>query len=155
MTLPYQRASSGRNAIEEMRKILLGVGCSNFGVMDDFANGRVIVQFEHHGRRVSLEASFAGYAAAWLRENPWNARRKSTYSEHEARARAQAAVSVYSILRDWIKGQVTAIEIGMMSFEGAFLGQIMLPDGRRVLDAVTDRRGQLSIGHSLNPQPEA
>ena len=46
----------------------------------------------------------------------------------------QAQISVYSILRDWIKGQVTAVEVGMLSFEGAFLGQILLPSGETVLE---------------------
>lgn len=37
-------------------------------------------------------------------------------------------------LRDWIKGQVTAIETGVLTFEGAFLGQILLPSGKTVLE---------------------
>jgi hypothetical protein len=45
-------------------------------------------------------------------------------------------IAVWSILRDWIKGQITAIECGMLSFEGAFLGQIMLPDGQTVLERI-------------------
>ena len=45
-----------------------------------------------------------------------------------------ASIAVYSILRDWIKGQVTAIETGILTFEGAFLGQILLGSGRTVLE---------------------
>ena len=48
----------------------------------------------------------------------------------------QAEISVCSILRDWIKGQVVAIETGILTFEGAFLGQILLPTGKTVLDSV-------------------
>ena len=40
------------------------------------------------------------------------------------------------MLRDWIKGQVIAIETGMLSFEAAFLGQIMLPTGETVLERI-------------------
>jgi hypothetical protein len=62
----------------------------------------------------------------------------------QGRARAQgqgvARVAVYSILRDWIKGQITAIETGILSFEGAFLGQIMLPSGRTVLEHVESNK---------------
>jgi len=32
---------------------------------------------------------------------------------------------------------VTAVEVGMLSFEGAFLGQILLPSGETVLERVT------------------
>jgi len=45
-----------------------------------------------------------------------------------------ASVAVYSILRDWIKGQVTAIETGILSFEAAFFAQVMLPNGRTVFE---------------------
>ena len=51
---------------------------------------------------------------------------------------------VYSILRDWIKGQITAVEVGMLSFEGAFLGQIMLPTGETVLERI-ERDQLLSV----------
>jgi hypothetical protein len=42
----------------------------------------------------------------------------------------------YSILRDWIKGQITAVEYGILSFEGAFLGQIMLSSGEMVMEHI-------------------
>jgi hypothetical protein len=45
-----------------------------------------------------------------------------------------ASTAVYSILRDWIKGQVAAIETGVLSFDAAFLGQILLPSGKTVLE---------------------
>jgi hypothetical protein len=51
-----------------------------------------------------------------------------------------ASVAVYSILRDWIKGQVTAIETGILTFEGAFLGQILLPSGRTVLEHAAESK---------------
>ena len=50
-----------------------------------------------------------------------------------------------SVLRDWIKGQVTAVEVGIVSFEGAFLGQILLGDGRTVLDHAVEGK-LLSLG---------
>jgi hypothetical protein len=62
---------------------------------------------------------------------------KAARAEHERRALKQAEIPVYLILRDWIKGQVTAIEAGMLSFKGAFLGQILLPSGETVLERVT------------------
>jgi hypothetical protein len=48
--------------------------------------------------------------------------------------------SFYSILRDWIKCQITAVETGMLSFEGAFLGQILLPGGDTVLDRLQETK---------------
>ncbi len=65
---------------------------------------------------------------------------KKTKAQHEAEAVEVASVAVFSILRDWIKGQITAIETGILSFEGAFLGQLMLPNGRTVLETVTENK---------------
>lgn len=49
-------------------------------------------------------------------------------------------MAVYSVLRDWIKGQVTAIETGILSFEGAFLGQILLSNGQTVLEMANEKQ---------------
>lgn len=144
MTLPYSSATSGDAALGEIDKILTRFGCDRFGTMTDRTKGELIVQFSHRGKDVTVRASFHGYAAAWLKENPWSGRRAATKAQHEAKALEQAKISVCSILRDWIKGQITAIEVGIVSFEGAFLGQIMLPDGRSVLDhAVSSKMVQI------------
>lgn len=137
MPLPYENATSGKAAVDDMRKLLHGFGAASFGVMEDFAAGEVIVQFTWRERRVTVKASAKGYAAAWLRHRPHSPRMRSTRVEHERKALAQAQVSVYSILRDWLKGQLTAVEVEMLSFEGAFLGQILLASGETVLERVT------------------
>jgi hypothetical protein len=136
MTLPYENATSGKTAVDEMQKILRGFGASSFGVMEEFAEGEVVVQFVWRERRVTIKASAKGYAAAWLRHHEWSPRMKVDRIGHERRALQQANISVYSILRDWIKGQVTAVEVGMLTFEGAFLGQLMLPTGETVLERI-------------------
>lgn len=140
MSLPYENATSGDKAIGEMQKILRGFGCQKFGYMIDDAEGSLLVQFEYRGRQVSVKASMAGYAAAWLNEHPYSSRMKKTVKQHEVSAKEVASVAVFSILRDWIKGQIMAIETGILSFEGAFLGQLMLPSGKTVLETVTDNK---------------
>lgn len=134
MALPYENTTSGERAVQDMQKILRGFGCSKFGHMLDYDAGELLVQFEHRGRPVSVKASINGYAAAWLKEHPWSTRAKSPKDKYELKAKEIASVAVYSILRDWIKGQITAIETGVLSFEGAFLGQMMLPNGKTVLE---------------------
>ena len=138
MSLPYENATSGAAALEDIHKVLTRLGCSRFGTMTDNEAGELIVQFSHKGRDVTVKASFRGYAAAWLREHPHSTRTRVTKQAHESRALAQAKISVCSILRDWIKGQITAIEVGILSFEGAFLGQILLPTGNTVLEHLTN-----------------
>lgn len=134
MSLPYENATSGERALGEIQKLLRGFGCSKFGSMIDDEDGSVLVQFEYHGQPVSVKASMRGYAAAWLKEHPWSTRTKGTKIQHERKALDIASVAVYSILRDWIKGQLTAIDTGILTFEGAFLGQLLLPSGKTVLE---------------------
>lgn len=136
--LPYENASSGKRAIEEIQKILRTFGASAVGVMENYAEGEVIVQFQHRDQRVSLRASAKGYAARWLKAHPYNYRMIGSKLDHERKALERGNVAIYSILRDWIKGQVTAIECGLLDFEAAFLGQIMLNDGRTVREHVAE-----------------
>lgn len=136
MSLPYDSATSGTRALDEIQRVLTQLGCQRFGTMTDNGKGTIIVQFTYRGRDILVEASVKGYAAAWLKEYPWNRNRNRTVEEHNRKALAQAQISTCSILRDWIKGQVTAIEVGLLTFEGAFLGQILLGNGKTVLETV-------------------
>lgn len=136
MSLPYGQATSGAKAMHEVERVLRLFGCSKIGSMVDDGAGELIVQFEHRGRQVSVRASFKGYAAAWLNLHPGRGLRGQSALRHAERAKATARIAVYSIVRDWIKGQITAIETGVLSFEGAFLGQLLLQNGKTVLDAI-------------------
>lgn len=137
MPLPYENATSGEKALGEIQKLLRGFGCAKFGSMSDDEAQEILVQFEYRGRPVSVKASVRGYAAAWMKQHPWGPRMRCDRKEHERKALNIASVAVYSILRDWIKGQIMAIETGILTFEGAFLGQILLPSGKTVLEHAT------------------
>lgn len=140
MSLPYENATSGNNAINEIQKMLRGFGCNKFGTGEDFATGELFIQFEHRDRMVMLKANARGYAAAWLKQHPYGPRIRGTRADHEAKALRIGGIAVYSILRDWVKGQVTAVEIGMMSFEAAFLSHILLPSGLSVIEHVQQQK---------------
>lgn len=140
MSLPYENATSGDKAIGEMQKILRSFGCSKFGYMIDDAERSLLVQFEYRSRPVSVKASMHGYAVAWLKAHPHSNRMQKTKLQHEAQAMEIASIAVFSILRDWIKGQISAIETGVLSFESAFLGQLMLPNGETVMEMVQAKK---------------
>ena len=127
-----------------MYKITRAFGASKFGVMEDFADGILLVQFAWRNRNVSIKASAKGYAQAWLKRHPYGSRTRCSKIEYERKALKIGQTAVYSILRDWIKGQFTAVETGMLSFEGAFLGQIMLPSGETVLERI-ERTDMLAL----------
>lgn len=136
MTVPYEGASSGMKARDELTRILKRFGCENVGFMDDFAEGTVLLAFRHRGRSVQLKASAKGWATMWLKEHPYNRARKSSEAQWKAKALAQGLIAVNSILRDWVKGQVTAVETGILSFEAVFVAHMLTSDGRSVLERI-------------------
>lgn len=140
MPIPYENATSGGQAIEDTRKLLQQFGCTRFGHMTDSADGVLILQFTYRGRDASLRASFKGYALQWLKANPWSTRRAVNQKTWEDKALAQSEISVCSILRDYVKAQVMMIESGILSFEAAFLGAILLPSGKTVMELVDAQR---------------
>lgn len=140
MALPYSHATSGTKAIEEIQKMLKQFGCTKFATGEDFETGELFIQFEHLSRMVNMRASGKGYAAAWLKENPWTHKRQTNRQQWEAKALEIGSIAVCSILRDWVKGQVTAIEVGMFTFEGAFLSHMMLPSGISVIEHIEQQQ---------------
>jgi len=146
MRLPYETATAGDKALVELQRTLAKFGCQSFGTMTDAERGMTIVQFKWKNRQVSLEASWKGYASAWLKEHPWRYSGRTTRADHDKKALAQAQVSVCSVLRDWVKGQVVAVECGIMSFDAAFMPHMLLPSGMRVVDHINSQ--------NLLPAPE-
>lgn len=89
---------------------------------------------------MQLRASARGWADLFLRENPWHTRRRCSEAEWEQRALAQGMIAVNSILRDWVRGQITAIETGITEFRHVFLPYLVTASGETVAELV-DRRG--------------
>lgn len=135
MTVPYESATSGDAARGEIIKILRRFGCSSIGFMDDFDKKEVLLAFEHRGNRVQLRASAKGWAALYLKEHPYNSNRMcKSRVQHEAHAVDQGLIAINSILRDWVKGQITAVECGIMSFTAVFMPYMLAADGRPILE---------------------
>lgn len=143
--VPYANARSGLAAREEITKLLRRFGCESVGFMDDFESKTVLLAFKHRGRTVQLRASATGWATLYLKENPWNYRRKVSKTAYEQEALAQGLLAINSILRDWVKGQLTAVECGMLSFEAVFMPHMLTKDGRPLLDRLSE--------HHLLPEP--
>ena len=135
MTTPYARASSTK-ARADITELLRRFGAEQIGFMDDFADHSVLLAFAHRGRRVELRASARGWAAMWLRENPWSPSRRMSQAQWERAALDQGLIAVNSILRDWTKAQITAVETGILSFEAVFVPFMLAPDGRPVLEKI-------------------
>jgi hypothetical protein len=134
VSLPYEKANAGDRALVEVQKVLAKFGCQSFGTMTEAEKGVTIVQFKWRNQVVALHASWKGYAQAWLKEHPYNYSYRVTKQEHERRALERGQLAVCSVLRDWVKGQITAVECGVLSFEAAFMPHMLLPSGERLID---------------------
>jgi len=146
MALPYSSATSGDKALGEIQKILRQFNCQSFGTMIDWDTGILMVQFIWNGQQVSFPANFKGYATAYLKDKPYTSRMHCTKSQYEAKALEIGSMAVYSILRDWIKAQVIAVETGLVSFEEVFLAHLMLPSGKRVIEHVKNNNLLINKG---------
>jgi hypothetical protein len=135
MTVPYEGATSGGKARDEITKLLRRFGCESVGFMDDFEDHSVLLAFKHRGRQIQLRASARGWAALYLKEHPYSySRSRKTKVEHEQAALKQGDLAINSILRDWVKGQLTAVECGMISFEAVFMPYLLTNDGRPLIE---------------------
>lgn len=128
MTLPYATADA-KTARDQITKILRQFGCEAIGFMDDFAGHTVVLAFKHRGRNIELRASAEGWANLYLKQHP----------RSRDKALEQGMKAVNSILRDWVKGQITAVECGILSFESVFLPYMLTDDGRPVIEHLKDR----------------
>jgi hypothetical protein len=138
MTIPYASATSDMRAREEIRKTLSRFGCESIGFMDDNMRHEVLLAFTHRGQQIQMRVSARGWAQMWLKENPYNGRRRLNRQEYEQAALQQGRIAVNSILRDWVKAQITIIESGIVSFEAVFLPFMLTADGRTVIEKIKD-----------------
>jgi hypothetical protein len=120
--------------------------CESIGFMDDDAKHEVLLAFTHRGRHYQMRASAKGWAQMYLKENPWTYRHRTQRVDYEQAALKQGLVAVNSILRDLVKGQVTAIETGILSFEAVFMPFMLTADGRPLIERLAES--------NLLPPPE-
>jgi hypothetical protein len=136
--VPYEGATSGENAQAETKKILQRLGCAEVGFMDKYETHELLLHFKHRGRTVQLTASAKGWTQMWLRKNPYTYRMRRQRIDYEQDALRQGHIAVNSIIRDWVKGSVCAIEAGVLSFEAVFMPHMLTSDGRPVIEQVQD-----------------
>lgn len=142
---PYAEARSGHAAREEITKTLQRFGCESVGFMDNFEDKSVTLAFKYRGQPVQLTASGRGWAKLYLNENPWNQKRHLSEKAYEQRWLDQGMIAVNSILRDWVKGQITAVECGILSFGAVFMPYMLTNDGRTLYERADEVNEMLAI----------
>jgi hypothetical protein len=141
--IAYASATAGHRAREETIKWLRRLHCEGIGFYDHFEEHELELHFRHRGRSHRLMVSAKGYAQGLLKQNPYNGHRRVGHrrlsrTEYEQQLLEQAHIAVSSILRDWVKGAVNAIESNAMTFEAAFMPHMLTADGRTVLQRITE-----------------
>ena len=142
-SIPYQKATSGDNARNEIIKLLQGFGCERVGFMDNFADNELILGFVYRGRNIEMKVSAQGWANLFLRKNPHTYRHTRSKQEYEKVAHTQGMIAMSSVLRDWVKGQLTAVEAGMAKFDHVFMPFMLTQDGKTIgqhMDKVIDNQ---------------
>lgn len=141
--VPYARATGGGRVREEIVSLLRRFGCDSIGFLDKFGEKKLVLGFDYRGRSIRLEASAAGWAKLYLKANPWHDQRKSSRAEWEEKALEQGLRAAPSILRDWLKGQLTAVEAGILSFDNVFMPFMITERGETVAERVG--RGDVNL----------
>lgn len=144
--VPYSGATSGDKARSDITDMLRRFGCESVGMMDNFTDQSVVLAFKHKGRAVQLSASAKGWAQLYINANPYRTSSKTSEADYRRAALAQGQIAVNSMLRDWIKGQLTAVECGMLSFDAVFMPHMLSSDGRPLIERITEAK--------LLPQPK-
>jgi hypothetical protein len=116
------------------------MGCESVGFMDNFEAMTVLLAFKHRGRAIQFEASAIGWQRWFLKSAPWNSRMRKSRGDYESDALEQGMIAVNSILRDWCKGQITAVECGLMPVEAVFLAHMVTNDGRTVIQRLDETK---------------
>ena len=135
MNTPYAKATSGVTARADIEKILRNFGCSSIGWYSEYEIHVLTLAFVWQGQQVRLKASAIGWASMYLRDNPWSSQRRATKHDYEQKALDQGMIAINSILRDWVKGQVTAIETGILSFNEVFMPFMLTKDGKTISES--------------------
>ena len=147
--VPYARATSGAAARDEILRLLQRFGCTRVGFYDDFETHALTLQFRYRDRNIELRATAQGWANLYLRQHPYDAtRRRTSEKDYKRKALEQGMVAINSVLRDWVKGQLTAIESGILTFDHLFLPHMLTPGGQTVADLA------FSAGSKLLAAPE-
>jgi hypothetical protein len=134
----YAQATSGTKRRDDTSKLLRQLGCGKIGFMDDTDKHELTLAFEHRGRCFQYRVSAQGWANLYLKEKPYTHRRRQSRHDYEQAALRKGYIAINSIIRDWVKAQITAIECGILSIEAAFLPYMLTHDGRALIDRLAE-----------------
>jgi hypothetical protein len=123
-SVPYANAASSK-ARDDISRTLQRFGCESVGIMDDYAKHEVILGFKDRGVAMQVHA--------------WTPRHRRERVPCEQDALKQGHIAVNSMLRDWVKAQITIVECGILLFEAVFMPYMLGSDGRPLIEHLAER----------------
>lgn len=131
----------------ELEATLARYGCERFGVMNESKKATVL--FESKGRRCVIELPLPDRAT--FADRPYRARRKPCTAEEQAKLWEQACRERWRSLCLVVKAKLEAVRAGVTTFEDEFAMHFVMPDGRRLRDAVLPALENVLASGTLPP----
>lgn len=140
--VPVDRSQS------EIRKTLRRYGAGQFICADDWEGGQVMIGFVHNGFTVKVTVPLPRPTDRAVTHGPGGKTRTEKQAEN---AYGQAIRSRWRALLLLVKGRLEEVEMGVSTFERAFMSYLVLPSGETVGDRMLP---QISNGVAKGKMPK-
>lgn len=153
--LPYSNSKANPvQAQARIRQMLIKFGVDRLRFDEDMQKREVKVEFIYKEYPVSLPINIDKLAAMYLKDDPWNVRRRMNRAAWEAEKRRIAQNACFSLIEDFLKGLITIVELGVFSFEEIFVSYFVDNKGRRIGEMLAKRLPALVSGRLALPEGE-
>jgi len=141
MPIIYARGTnvSVANSRHEIERTLRRFGADEVVCLE--WHGKAAVLFEFNRKRIRITADLPDEVLTPKGRKP----------RHPEQALDQATRQIWRALLVTIKGQMTAVEAGIKTFEAAFLGDILLPNGKTVAEFALPQIERAYISGEMPP----
>ncbi len=141
MVYAEETTVSPQRSLAEIQATLKRYGATEFGFIDK--GSQILVAFQMSGRRVRFAVSIPDGAKTPTGKNRYGQMRKRA-SEANTRQRWRALLLV-------IKAKLESVASGIETFDEAFAGHLLLPNGQTVGEWLMPQMNQLMQGGKMPP----
>lgn len=150
---PYSKSTASPTAAEHrIKEMLRKFGVQMVSITDDYENKTIFILFKHNGIPVKIPLTYGILADKWLKENPYTFRHRMPREKHEQNIKDTAYRAAFSILEDFLKALVTMVDMGVRTFEEAFLGDFIMQGDQRMVEIMLPKIKALTTGRPETPR---
>lgn len=149
---PYSKSTASPAAAEQRIKALLRkFGVQMVSITDDYEHKIIFVIFKHRGLPVKIPITYGILADKWIEETPYTSRRRITKAQHEENIRETAYSAAFSIMEDLLKALITMVDMGVRTFEEAFLADFVMENEQRMGEIMVPKLKALTTNSESGP----